>query len=184
MSRPTEPEKKQALLEQCLAAAIEAGVLDSSINTIAKRVGTSARMLIYHFGSKQELEQQLIGLLEIRLREKLWSFQETSLEGGDCLAEPLLEMWSHLTSPDMCGLLKLTMELNQRAIQGDAETQRFIEQESRMWIDSLFQFTKNKTMALSLFHLFQGAILDFLTTGNAQRGQQTIEAFTKTLREL
>jgi len=182
MSRPTEPQKKQELLEQCLAAAIEAGALDSSINGIAKRIGTSGRMLVYHFGSKQELERQLIGLLEARLREKLWSFQSVSLEEADCLAEPLLEMWSHLTSPAMCGLLKLTMELNQRAIQGNSETQHFIEQESKKWVDSLLNFTNDKTTALSLFHLFQGAILDFLTTGNTQRGYQSINAFTQTLR--
>ena len=81
----------------------------------------------------------------------------------------------------MHGLLKLTMELNQRAIQGDSETQGFLEQESQKWIESLFDLTNNRTAALTLFHLFQGAILDFLTTGNAQRGQQTIRAFTKTL---
>lgn len=182
MSRPTEPQKKEKLLEQCLAAAIEVGALDSSINAIAKRIGTSGRMLVYHFGSKHELERQIIGLLETRLREKLWSFQGVSLEGADCLVEPLLEMWRHLTSPEMHGLLKLTMELNQRAIQGDSETQRFLEQESQKWVDSLFNLTHDKTTALSLFHLFQGAILDFLTTGNAQRGQQTIKAFTETLR--
>ncbi|MEL6223570.1 MAG: TetR/AcrR family transcriptional regulator, partial [Cyanobacteria bacterium J06627_8] len=90
--------------------------------------------------------------------------------------------WSHLTSPEMHGLLKLTMELNQRAIQGDSETQDFLEQESQKWIDSLFKLTNNKMTALTLFHIFQGAVLDFLTTGNAQRGQQTIKAFTETLR--
>lgn len=182
MNRPTEPQKKEELLERCLAAAIEVGVLDSSINAIAKRIGTSGRMLVYHFGSKHELERQIIGLLETRLREKLWSFQEMALEGADCLMQPLLEMWRHLTSPEMYGLLKLTMELNQRAIQGDSETQRFLERESQQWINSLFNLTNDKTTALSLFHLFQGAILDFLTTGNAQRGQQTIKAFTETLR--
>jgi hypothetical protein len=116
------------------------------------------------------------------LREKLWSFQSVSLAGVDCPAEPLLEMWSHLTSPAMHGLLKLTMELNQRAMQGDSETRHFIEQESQMWINSLYKLTGDKAVALSLFHLFQGAILDFLTTGNTQRGQQTIKAFTETLR--
>lgn len=182
MSRPTEPQKKEELLERCLASAIEVGVLDSSLNAIALRIGTSGRMLVYHFGSKHELERQIIGLLETRLREKLGLFQSVSLEGADCLAKPLLEMWRHLTSPEMHGLLKLTMELNQRAIQGDSETQRFLEQESQKWVDSLFNLTNDQTTALSLFHLFQGAILDFLTTGNAQRGQQTIKAFTETLR--
>jgi AcrR family transcriptional regulator len=182
MNRPIEPQKKQELLEQCLATAIEVGVLDPSINTIAKRIGTSGRMLVYHFGSKQELERQVIGLLEIRLREKLWSFQNVPLERSASTAESLLEMWRHLTSPEMHGLLKMTMELNQRAIQGDLETQRFLERESQQWVDSLSNFTNDETTGLSLFYLFQGAILDFLTTGNAQRGQQAIKAFMKTIR--
>ena len=38
--------------EQCLEASIVSGVLDLSINTIAKNIGTSGRMLVYHFGSK------------------------------------------------------------------------------------------------------------------------------------
>ncbi len=182
MNRPTEPQKKEELLERCLAAAIALGALDSSINAIAKRIGTSGRMLVYHFGSKHELERQIIGLLETRWREKLSSIQGMSLQKADDLASPLLEMWKHLTAPEMHGLLKLTMELNQRAVQGDSETQHFLEQESQKWVDSLFGFTKDKTTALALFHLFQGAMLDFLTTGNAQRGLQTIKAFTEMLR--
>ncbi len=181
MSRPSEPEKKKELLERCLAAAIEVGVLDSSVNQIAKRIGSSGRMLIYHFGSKQELERQIISCLETRLREKLWSFQDISFEEMDCLAKPLFEMWKHLTSPEMCGLLRLTMELNQRAIKGDSKIRLFLERESEEWIDSLFKLTNDKTIALSIFHLFQGAILDYLTTGNTQRGEQSIKAFTKNL---
>jgi AcrR family transcriptional regulator len=182
MSRPLEPEKKQALLEQCLEAAIVSGVIDLSINTIAKNIGTSGRMLVYHFGSKQELEHQLITLLEIRLREKLWSFESVTLEQEDSLTTILLAMWQHLTSPAMHGLLKLTMDLNQRAIQGDVETQHFLERENQQWVDSLALLTNDKTTALALLHLFQGAILDFLTTGNAQRGQESIEKFAEILR--
>lgn len=181
MSRPADPQKKQALLEQCLAAAIAAGALDSSLNSIAQKIGTSGRMLVYHFGSKQELERQLIGLLETRLRAQLWSFQTVAFAKTDSLAEPLLAMWQHFTAPELYGLLQLTMALNQRAIQGDLETQRFLERETRQWLEALLQLTHDETAALSLFHLFQGAILDFLMTGNAQRGQQTIQAFASTL---
>jgi AcrR family transcriptional regulator len=182
MSRPIEPQKKQELLEQCLANAIEVGVLDASINAIAQRIGTSGRMLVYHFGSKQELERQIISLLEIRLREKLWSFQSDAPEGDTCLTETLLAMWQHLTSPEMNGLLKLTMELNQRAIQGDLATQNFLEHESQQWVDSLSALTNDRTIGLALFYLFQGAILDFLTTGNSQRGQAAITALLKIIQ--
>jgi AcrR family transcriptional regulator len=182
MSRPIEPEKKQALLEQCLDAAIAAGVIDFSINTIAKTIGTSGRMLVYHFGSKQELERQVITLLEMRLREKLWSFETVASGKEDSLAATLLAMWQHLTSPAMHGLLKLTMDLNQRAIQGDTETQHFLERENQQWVEALALLTNDETMALALLHLFQGAILDFLTTGNARRGQESIKSFAETLR--
>ena len=181
MSRPTEPEKKQALLERCLTAAIEEGALDTSLSAIAKRIGTSGRMIVYHFGSKQELERQLIGLLETRLREELRSSQNVSPRGSGCLADSLLAIWRHLTTPEMHGLLKLSMELNQRAVQGDLETQHLLERESQRWVDYLSNFTGSKEAALSLFHLFQGAILDFLTTGNAQRGQQSLESFAEIL---
>jgi AcrR family transcriptional regulator len=182
MSRPLEPEKKQALLEQCLDAAIAAGAIDFSINTIAKTIGTSGRMLVYHFGSKQELERQVITLLEMRLREKLWSFKTVASGKEDSLTTTLLAMWQHLTSPAMHGLLKLTMDLNQRAIQGDTETQHFLERENQQWVDALALLTNDATTALALLHLFQGAILDFLTTGNAQRGQESIKSFAETLR--
>lgn len=180
MSRPIEPQKKQELLEQCLSAAIEQGVLDVSINAIAQRIGTSGRMLVYHFGSKQELDRQMISLLEIRLREKLWSFHSVAVE-GDASITPLLAMWQHLTSPEMNGLLKLTMELHQRAIQGDLETKDFLERESQQWVDSLSILTNDRAISLVLFYLFQGSILDFLTTGNSQRGQAAITAFLRTI---
>jgi AcrR family transcriptional regulator len=179
MSRPTEPQKKAALLEKCLEMAIEAGALDASMNIIAKRIGTSGRMLIYHFGSKQELEREIIALLEVRLREQLNSLQSTALASQASLTEALLTMWQQCTAPDMLGLLKLTMTLNQRAIQGDRATQQFLEHETQQWIDTLTALTQNEATARSLFHLFQGAMLDYLTTGNTERGQQSIAAFVK-----
>ncbi|BDA65884.1 TetR family transcriptional regulator [Rivularia sp. IAM M-261] len=176
MSRPPEPQKKEELLEKCLNAAIETGSLDCSINVIAKRIGTSGRMLVYHFGSKQELEKQVISLLERRLRDKLWSFQVT--EDGDIL-KALIQMWKHFTSSDMHGLLKLTMELNQRAVQGDIETRQFLELEIQKWLEALSQLLHDEDKALMLLHLFQGAVLDYLTTGSTQRGEQTIRNFIK-----
>ncbi|QUS62515.1 TetR/AcrR family transcriptional regulator [Synechocystis sp. PCC 7338] len=182
MSRPTEPQKKAELIEKCLEVAIEAGALDASINAIAKRIGTSGRMLIYHFGSKQELERQVIARLELRLREQLQSLQNTAVADANTIAESLPAMWRQFTTPEMQGWLKLTMDLNLRAMQGDTETQQFLERENQQWIESLTTLTGDEAVARSLFHLFQGATLDFLTTGNAERGEQSIQSFLATLR--
>lgn len=181
MSRPHEPQKKEELLEKCLNAAIETGSLDCSINVIAKRIGTSGRMLVYHFGSKHSLEKQVISLLERRLREKLWSFQVT--QDRDTL-KTLLQMWEHFTSKELHGLLKLTMELNQRAVQGDIETREYLEIEIQKWLEALSQLLHDEDKALMLLHLFQGATLDYLTTGNIRRGEQTIRNFMTILNHL
>ena len=180
MNRPTEPQKRQELLDRCLAAAIELGTLDSSINQIAKRVGTSGRMLVYHFGSKQELDRQIISRLELHIREQMWSFQATTNSDNKLPTGYLIEMWEHLISPEMSGFTNLTMELNQRAIQGDLDTRIFLEVETQKWIAALAQ-QFGEDISRSLFHLFQGAILDYKTTGNIDRGRQTIEAFIKSL---
>lgn len=183
MSRPTEPQKKLELLERCLAAAIEVGALDSSINTIAKRIGTSGRMLVYHFGSKQELESQLVSLLEKSLREQLWSAcRKTTSQETDTLTTSLLEMWQRLVSPELNGLVRLSMTLTQQAVKGDLEAKAFLERESHHWIAFLVELTKDDGSAVALLHMFQGAILDFLTTGNAARGRQTIEKVARTLQ--
>jgi AcrR family transcriptional regulator len=180
MSRPLEPQKKAALLEQCVAATIELGTLDFSINKIAKQIGTSGRMLVYHFGSKQELDRQIVSLLEERIREKMWSFQDSTERDSDSPSDYLIKMWEHFTNPEMSGLLNLTMGLNQRAIQGDLETRLFLELETQKWIGALSE-QLGEDVARSLFHLFQGAFLDFKTTGNIQRGRKTIEAFIENL---
>jgi hypothetical protein len=41
---------------------------------------------------------------------------------------------------------------------------------------------EDEAVARSLFHLFQGATLDLLTTVNAHRGKQSIKAFLAGLR--
>lgn len=184
MSRPAQPEKKAELLERCLEAAIQSGSLGSSISAIAKRVGTSSRMLVYHFGSKQALELELVGLLEARLRAEIWPSHTGATTQTGSLEDKLLALWHHLIAPDTVGLLRLSMEINQRALHGDAATQAFLEQESQEWLGFLVKLTSNEHLALGVFHLFHGAILDFLTTGNQQRGLLSIQAFSRALAKL
>ncbi|MBE9242891.1 TetR/AcrR family transcriptional regulator [Synechocystis salina] len=150
---------------------------------IAKRIGTSGRILVYHFGSKLQLERQIIARLEVRLREQLQSLQNknTAVADANTIAESLLAMWKQFTTPEMQSWLKLTMDLNLRAMQGDTETQQFLDRENQQWIESLTTLTGDEAVARSLFHLFQGATLDFLTTGNAQRGEESIQLFLTTI---
>ncbi|WP_293906633.1 TetR/AcrR family transcriptional regulator [Phenylobacterium sp.] len=48
-------DRRAELLAQIVTALLDNGAGDLSLRPLAERVGTSARLLIYHFGSKEQL---------------------------------------------------------------------------------------------------------------------------------
>lgn len=55
--------KKQAAIERIIAHLIKHGLHDTGIRRLAEAAGTSDRMLIYYFGSKDELLNQVLGII-------------------------------------------------------------------------------------------------------------------------
>ena len=47
--------RKDELIESLIAYLLENGLADLSLRPLAAGTGTSARLLIYHFGSKEDL---------------------------------------------------------------------------------------------------------------------------------
>lgn len=54
-------EARDALLGKAVAYYAEHGVRDTSLRTLATAIGTSQRMLSYHFGSREDLLAAVIG---------------------------------------------------------------------------------------------------------------------------
>ena len=55
MARQTDQRKREELLDRAAEGLAELGVTDTALRTLAGRIGTSARMLIYYFGTKEQL---------------------------------------------------------------------------------------------------------------------------------
>jgi len=62
--RPIDHAKREELLAAAGAILARTGVVDTSLRELASRMGTSARMLVYYFGSKEHL------ILEVLTREQ------------------------------------------------------------------------------------------------------------------
>ena len=67
MARPPEPDIRNRLKAKAADFMLKHGMLDLSLRPLAKALGTSARMLIYHFGSREGLIRAALD--EIRMRE-------------------------------------------------------------------------------------------------------------------
>jgi AcrR family transcriptional regulator len=66
-------DPKQQLLERALGYLAEQGIGDVSLRELAAALGTSHRMLIYHFGSKEGLFVAVVQEADRRQRQLLAS---------------------------------------------------------------------------------------------------------------
>jgi AcrR family transcriptional regulator len=60
MGRQRQPQIKQRLLDVCTDHALERGLPDR-LGPLAAAAGTSSRMLIYHFGTRDGLLREVLG---------------------------------------------------------------------------------------------------------------------------
>ena len=92
----TADDPKQQLLERALGYLTEHGIGDISLRELAAALGTSHRMLIYHFGSKEGLFVAVVQEAENRQRQLL-----ANLFGGEAgdFAASARRFWQQMRSP-------------------------------------------------------------------------------------
>src|SRR4029079_4053044 len=87
---------KQRLLRAAIDHVADHGVAALNLRGLAAAIGTSHRMLIYHFGSKEGLLIEVIRAVEAQQRDTLAALDvDPSLSPGDVARR----MWQHLSDP-------------------------------------------------------------------------------------
>lgn len=174
MARPPDPEKRGELLERCFEAAQRDGTLDLSLATLAAAAGTSARMLVYHFGSREGLHRALAARLEAGLRERFAALEASAPGGVEAAA---LALWDHLAAPEMRGLVRLALDVMHRAGRGDPDAAALAERESAAWGEFLAARVPDPGAAEALLLLVLGAAMDLALAGDPERGRRAILAY-------
>ena len=104
--------------DRLLAAAVDHvaghGVAGLSLRDLAAAIGTSHRMLIHHFGSKEGLLVEVVKVVEARQRAALADLTAADIP----LEEAGLRFWARLTDPALDGQERLFFELYGQALQG------------------------------------------------------------------
>ena len=165
---------REQLLESCLSAFIRAGTLDLSLDTLAKAVGISKRMLVHYFGGRDAIEEMAMSLLEDRLRAR---FRASNFPAGASLRSVLAALWEQTTSAESRGVVLLAMDLTRRSWSGSKRARRFFEEQQRLWSDMLREFLPDPEAVETLLQLYQGAMLVYLVTGDRERGKRALERF-------
>ncbi len=176
MVRPVDPQRKAELLERCFAAALEGDSLELSLAALAEGAGTSARMLVYHFGSREGLERALVERLEEELRGRFAALEAAAPGAGPRAAT--LAIWDALTQPAMRGMLRLVMDVLHRAQRGDPAARETAAVQAALWEGFLApRLAGRPEAAAALFLLVLGAAMDYLASGDAERGRRALADF-------
>ncbi|MFE3501818.1 TetR/AcrR family transcriptional regulator [Kitasatospora sp. NPDC059160] len=160
------PRRPSVRREDLLAATVryvaEHNVSDLSLRPLAAGIGTSPRVLLYLFGSKEELVR---AVLAVGRAEQLALLERSEEEGGSA-RETLERLWAWLADPGRRGALRLFFEGYVRAF-GQVEPWRdFGTASLAEWLPPLARVLDgtraNPTVVLAVL---RGLLLDLLAGG-------------------
>jgi AcrR family transcriptional regulator len=169
--------RKQELLDAALTYLLEHGVANASLRPLAEAIGTSPRMLMFHFKSKEGLIRDVLDELNTRL---LASFATVASPGqGDI--PPLKRFFLWAIADENAGYLRLFYEVQVIAVQNPAEYGRYLKQASADWqaiaLKTLSASIRSQSLATLCIAVFDGLFLEFMLTGDRERLIEALDRF-------
>lgn len=173
---------RQQLLERAIDYLTERGMSDISLRELAAALGTSHRMVIYHFGSKEGLFVEVVRETERRQRQVL-----ADLIGGSHadFTDPSRRFWRQLRSPELAPLVRLFFELYGQALQGRSYALPILTGVVDSWIEPLLPalqaagLSRSEARAQARLGLAvtRGLLLDVLATGDIAGVDDAYESY-------
>jgi AcrR family transcriptional regulator len=99
-------DTRQRLLDRVIVEAAANGLADRSLRDIAAAVGSSHRMLHYHFGSRAGLVTAIVHQVEANQRTLLAELALSATDPSDLV----LALWARLSAPAMMPYVRLFFE--------------------------------------------------------------------------
>jgi AcrR family transcriptional regulator len=124
-----DTQARDRLLAAAVAHALHAGIADLSLRQLAAAIGTSHRMLIYHFGSRE-------GLLVAVAQAVEQAEQATALEAGVTAADAR-RFWDHVSDPALWPQERLFFQLYAHALLGRPGTEHFLDGIIDSWVEPM-----------------------------------------------
>ena len=182
VGRQRQPEIRERLLAACTDHALEHGLPDR-LQPLARAAGTSTRMLIYHFGTRDDLLREVLRRARRRQRE---AFEEVLRPRDD---EPcpttLGRAWSAMTGPAGRPYLALFGWLRQ-----DGEQRLwpgFAREATTDWLAPLERgmgTVGRPELAGVVLAVVRGLLMDLEATGDAARVDRAFADFLDVLADV
>jgi AcrR family transcriptional regulator len=171
-----EMGRRSELLGKIVEELLKSGAAELSLRPLAERVGSSARLLIYHFGSKEELVAA--ALSEVRLYIGASLHARASQTRPETLRDLILMVWNWATEAPNQRYFRLLFEVDGLAMFDRLSFSEEVRRaNSAVWIGLIDRAAGRLTHGGDLFSAhstlilgtFTGLLQDFLSTGDRAR---------------
>lgn len=166
-------QARERLLTAAVEQALHGGIVGQSLREVAAAIGTSHRMLLYHFGSRDGLLSAICIALNDAAAGELDRWEGPR------------QLFEHYTDPEAWPFERLFIELYAHSLFGGPGSEEFLEAAVGRWIEGLAaQYMKEgadeataRIQARLGLAVARGLLLDLLATGDREGVRQAYEAF-------
>lgn len=179
MSRTPDEGRRAELLERAVDYVLQHGLADLSLRPLAKAVGSSPRVLLHYFGSKERLVVEIIRRGRARQQATMANVKLAGLSPRRVSQI----LWQNFSSPQWEPLMRLFFEVYALSMQDRTRFPGFLESAVDEWLKALepctsvpgFSRDDARAYATILIAGYRGFLLDLCATRNRDRVDRAVD---------
>ena len=186
MSRPVDEKRPGELRDAIVRYLIRHGLAGLSLRPLAKALGCTPRVLLYHFGSKEKMVIEILAQIRERQRTAYDRVQAASF------AEACETIWKRMSAPESEPLFRLFFETYGMALRRPRLYEVFLWDTIEDWLRDIADplcsegCDRREARAFATIVLagLRGFMLDFCTTHDRKRLDHAVGLWLGTLNTL
>jgi AcrR family transcriptional regulator len=186
MSRTANQQRPKQLRDAIVQYLITHGLTDLSLRPLAKAVGSSPRVLLYYFGSKEQIVMQV--LAEVRQRQRA----AYGRVAADSFAEECRIVWKRMSAPDSEPFFRLFFEVYGIALRRPQLYKHFLHDTVEDWLQLMadqlccrgYKRAEARAFATIVLAGLRGFMLDLCTTHDRRRIDHAVAAWLSGLNSM
>jgi AcrR family transcriptional regulator len=178
MPRERDEQRRAGLLDALIDSFAADGIGTRPLRELAASVGTSHRMLLHHFGSRDEL---MLAVVEEVERRQTRTLAELPTDPADAMSA----MWADLRRPELRPFERLFFECYARGANGEEPFSRLLPGAVDGWLDAAARDAPNPVDPAAVrlgLAVVRGLLLDLAGTDDDDGVDAAAAAFVEMVR--
>jgi AcrR family transcriptional regulator len=186
MARIADEQRPVDLLDAIIGYLVQNGVTELSLRPLGKAVGSSPRVLLYYFGSKENLIVQAVKSLRERQRAGIAKMRAARFERA---SDACRAIWKQMSAAESEAAFRLSLETYVLALRHPDLFGDFLTSSTENWLEFLAEDLVRRSASMKEARVyatvviagFRGFMLDYCASRDRQRLDRAVELWIETL---